>query len=65
MSGTKMTYNLKTKKGRVVKGGTKADDGYYTGSEIRNETKKTVFIKNRILNIRIYKMIRRMPTIRT
>ena len=46
MSGTKMTYNLKTKKGRVVKGGTKADDGYYTGSEIRNETKKTVFIKN-------------------
>ena len=46
MSGIKMAYNLKTKKGRVVKGGTKADDGYYTGSEIRNETKKNIFIKN-------------------
>ena len=46
MTGIKMDYNLKTKKGRVLKGGTKADDGYYTGSEIRNETKKNVFIKN-------------------
>jgi len=44
MTGDAMTYNLKTKKGRVMKGHTKADDGFYTGEEIRNETQKVVYI---------------------
>ena len=46
MSGDRMTYNLKTRKGRVVKGATQADEGYYTGHEIRNESKKVIFIQN-------------------
>ena len=46
MSGSQMTYNLKTKKGRIKKGSTKADDGYYTGNSIQNESSKTVFIEN-------------------
>ena len=31
MSGDAITYNLDTRKGRITKGHTKADDGYYTG----------------------------------
>ena len=46
MSGDGMTYNLNTKKGRVTKGHTKADDGFYTGNQIRNETKKVFYIEN-------------------
>ena len=46
MSGDLMTYNLKTKKGRITKGHTKADDGFYTGDQIRNETAKVIFIEN-------------------
>lgn len=46
MSGDAMTYNLETKKGRVIKGHTKADDGFYTGSQIRNETTKVFYIEN-------------------
>ncbi|MEE2765764.1 MAG: putative LPS assembly protein LptD, partial [Candidatus Neomarinimicrobiota bacterium] len=46
MTGDRMTYNLKTRKGRMVKGTTRADDGYYTGHEIRNESKKVIFIQN-------------------
>ena len=46
MSGSQMTYNLKTKKGRIKKGSTKADDGYYTGNRIQNESSKTAFIEN-------------------
>ena len=46
MTGDRMTYNLKTRKGRMVKGVTRADDGYYTGHEIRNESKKVIFIQN-------------------
>ena len=46
MTGDAMTYNLKTRKGRIAKGETKADDGYYTGSRIKNESKKVFFIEN-------------------
>ena len=46
MTGDAMTYNLKTRKGRISKGETKADDGYYTGSRIKNESKKVFFIEN-------------------
>ena len=46
MSGDAMTYNLESKKGRVTKGHTKADDGYFTGTQIRNETKKAFYIEN-------------------
>jgi len=46
MSGDAMTYNLDTRKGRVIKGHTKADDGYYTGNQIRNETEKVFYIEN-------------------
>ena len=46
MTGDAMTYNLETKKGRVTKGHTKADDGFYTGDQIRNETTKVFFIES-------------------
>ena len=46
MTGNAMTYNLKTRKGRVTQGQTKADDGYYTGKRIRNESQKVFFIEN-------------------
>jgi len=46
MEGDILTYNLKTKKGKVIKGKTKADDGFYTGNEIRNESQKVFYIQN-------------------
>ena len=46
MTGDEMIYNLKTKKGRITKGNTKADDGFYTGNQIQNESKKILFIEN-------------------
>ena len=46
MIGDEMTYNLKTKKGKIKQGKTKADDGYYTGDQIRNQSKKSFFIEN-------------------
>ena len=46
MTGKEMIYNLSSKKGSVSKGRTFAEDGFYTGSQIRNQDKKTVFIDN-------------------
>ena len=46
MTGDEMTYNLTSKKGRVTKGRTIADDGFYTGSQIRNQDKETFYIDN-------------------
>jgi len=46
MTGEQMTYNLNSKKGRIKKGSTKADDGYYKGNKIQNETSNTIFIEN-------------------
>ena len=46
MVGNEMVYNLSTKKGSVIKGRTSAEDGFYTGSQIRNQDKETIFIDN-------------------
>ena len=46
MTGDEMTYNLKNKKGKIKKGKTKADDGHYTGSQIRNQSENVFFIEN-------------------
>ena len=48
MVGSEMTYNLDTKKGKINYGRTKADDGFYKGKEIRNESNETIYIKNSI-----------------
>ena len=39
MVGNEMIYNLSTKKGSVIRGRTSAEDGFYTGSQIRNQDK--------------------------
>jgi len=46
MIGNAMVYNLKSKKGKITKGKTKADDGYYTGQQIRNHSNKVFYIEN-------------------
>lgn len=46
MTGDTLIYNLKSKKGRVKQGRSKADDGYYAGNEIRNSEQKIYFIQN-------------------
>ena len=43
-----MIYNLDTKRGKIIYGKTKADDGYYKGSEIRNESDEIIYIKNSV-----------------
>ena len=37
LKGDSMVYNLETRQGKVIKGKTKAEDGYYHGEEIRNQ----------------------------
>ena len=37
MVGDTMIYNLETRNGKVIKGKTQADDGFYVGQEIRNQ----------------------------
>ena len=46
MAGDQMTYNLISRKGRITKGETTADDGFYTGENIHNESPKVFFIEN-------------------
>ena len=46
MQGIEMTYNLSTRKGRIKKGKTRADDGYYTGHKIKNESQEIYFIES-------------------
>lgn len=46
MVGDTLVYNLKTRKGRVKQGRSKADDGYYAGNEIRNNDQKIYYIEN-------------------
>ncbi|MFQ6677378.1 MAG: putative LPS assembly protein LptD [Fidelibacterota bacterium] len=46
MVGDTLLYNLKSRKGRVKQGRSQADDGYYTGKEIRNRDKKVYYIEN-------------------
>ena len=45
MTGDAMIYNLKTRKGKISKGQTKADDGYYTGKKIRNESETLIHLR--------------------
>jgi len=37
MIGDTMIYNLETRHGKIIKGTTKAEDGFYYGEEIRNQ----------------------------
>ena len=46
MVGDTLIYNLKSGKGRIKQGRSKADDGYYAGNEIRNRDKKVYYIEN-------------------
>ena len=46
MTGDEMIYNLQTKKGKIIKGNSTLDDGFYTGQQIRNETEKVFYIEN-------------------
>ena len=44
MEGDSMVYNLETRHGKVVRGKTKAEDGYYHGQEIRNQSMDVFYI---------------------
>jgi len=44
MVGNALIYNLNSRHGRITKGKTKADDGYYSGSEIRNRDQNVFYI---------------------
>lgn len=46
ISGSSMTYDLRTRRGKVREGRTKAQDGFYGGTEIRNEDKKTLYVNH-------------------
>ncbi len=46
--GDGMKYNLQTQRGKILQGKTKAEDGYYTSSEIRNENKDVFYMKHSI-----------------
>ena len=48
MVGNEMIYNLDTKRGKIIYGKTKAEDGFYKGKEIRNEGDKVIYIKNSV-----------------
>ena len=48
MVGNEMIYNLDTKRGKIIYGKTKAEDGFYKGKEIRNEGDKIIYIKNSV-----------------
>ena len=44
MVGDTMMYNLETRHGKVLRGKTKAQDGYYHGQEIRNQDMDVLYI---------------------
>jgi len=48
MYGEAMKYDLKTQRGKILYGKTTAEDGYYTSSDIRNETKNVFYMKKSI-----------------
>lgn len=45
MEGDELVYNLKTRHGKITRGKTKADDGFYYGNEIRNQDENTFYIQ--------------------
>ncbi|RMF08937.1 MAG: hypothetical protein D6762_04675, partial [Candidatus Neomarinimicrobiota bacterium] len=48
MEGDTMVYNLDTRKGKVLHGKTRAEDGYFTGEEIRNQDERSLFVENSV-----------------
>jgi lipopolysaccharide assembly outer membrane protein LptD (OstA) len=48
ITGGKMQYNLQTERGKILHGKTKAEDGYYRSSDIRNENRKVFYMKHNI-----------------
>lgn len=48
MYGDAMKYDLQTQRGKILHGKTKAEDGYYTSSVIRNESKDVFYMKQSI-----------------
>lgn len=46
MHGSKMIYNYKTEKGRVVQGRTEFEGGYYTGESMKRISKEIINISN-------------------
>ena len=48
MRGDEILYNLESKKGRIIMGETKMDDGFYYGEEIRNREEGTYYIRESI-----------------
>ena len=48
MVGDTMIYNLDSQNGKVIRGKTKADDGYYHGKEIRNQNMDIFYIDDAI-----------------
>ncbi|MBD3375580.1 hypothetical protein GF406_11140 [candidate division KSB1 bacterium] len=46
MSGDTMIYNYNTEKGRVVRGRTEVEEGYYIGEQIKRIDDKTFYIAN-------------------
>ena len=48
MTGSAMKYNLRTRKGTIKQGKTRADDGFYVGEKIRNESQEVFYIENSV-----------------
>jgi lipopolysaccharide assembly outer membrane protein LptD (OstA) len=48
MKGDEILYNLENKKGRIIMGETKMEDGFYYGNEIRNRGDDTYYIQESI-----------------
>lgn len=48
MRGDEILYNLESKKGRIIMGETKMEDGFYYGEEIRNHEEGTYYIQESI-----------------
>ncbi|MFQ6615780.1 MAG: putative LPS assembly protein LptD [Fidelibacterota bacterium] len=46
MVGQSLIYDLSTGRGKVTRGKTRMEDGYYTGKEIRNQTEDIFFVEN-------------------
>jgi lipopolysaccharide assembly outer membrane protein LptD (OstA) len=45
MTGEKMFYNFKTRKGRVVRGRTTYEEGFYTGNQVKRVSDKVYYVK--------------------
>ncbi|HHM24392.1 MAG TPA: LPS-assembly protein LptD, partial [Bacteroidetes bacterium] len=45
MTGEKMFYNFKTRKGRVIKGRTTYQEGYYAGEQLKRVSEKVFYVK--------------------